>query len=133
MLSLFPQLLDFQFFGPLFLRLILGAIFIVHGYPKLFKNFGGTAKFFESLGIKPGKLWALVVGLTEFVGGIFLIAGFLVQLVALAAVIDMAVAIWKVKWSHGFKDGYEFELTLLVIALSLLVLGSGAYAIDLPL
>lgn len=133
MLSIFPQLLDFQFFGPLFLRLILGVVFVVHGYPKLFKSFGSTANFFESIGVRPGKFWALVVGLTEFVGGIFLVAGFLVQLVALAAVIDMAVAIWKVKWKQGLVNGYEFELTLLIIALSLLVLGPGAFAIDLPL
>ncbi len=133
MLSIFPQLLDLQFFGPLFLRLILGAIFIVHGYPKLFKNFAGTVQFFESIGIRPAKFWVVAVGLTEFVGGIFLIAGFLVQLVALAAIVDMAVAIWKVGRKRGFVGGYEFELSLLVIALSLLVLGPGAYAIDFPL
>ena len=133
MLSLFPQLLDFQFFGPLLLRIVLGVIFIVHGYPKLFKSFGATTQFFESIGIKPAKFWVLVVGLTEFLGGIFLVAGFLVQAVAILATINMFVAIWKVKRKQGFYGGYEFELTLLVIALSLLILGPGAYAIDLPL
>ena len=133
MLSVFPQLFDYQQIGPFLLRLVLAVVFIAHGYPKLFGGFAGIANFFESIGIKPGKFWALIVGVTEFGGGILLILGIFVQPVALLLAIDMIVAIWKVKWKEGFKSGYEFELVLLVIALSLLVLGPGAFSIDLPL
>ena len=92
-----------------------------------------TAGFFSSIGIRPAKFWAIVVGLTEFVGGIFLIAGFLVQPVALAFAISMLVAIWKVKFHKGFSGGWEFDFALLIMALALLFLGPGAYSLDLPL
>ncbi len=133
MLNLFPGFLDYGFFAPLLLRLIVGLIFVAHGYPKLFGGFSQTAGFFESVGIKPAKFWVFVVGVVEFFGGIALIVGFATQLAALLIAIDMLVAIWKVKAKQGFVGGYEFDLTLLVAALSLVLTGAGAYAIDLPL
>ena len=134
MLNIFPDLLNYSFFAPLILRVILGLVFVVHGYPKLFGGkFGETAGFFESVGIRPAKFWAFIVGVVEFFGGIALILGFATQLVALLLAINMLVAIWKVKFRGGFANGYEFDLVLLIIALSLMLTGAGAYAIDLPL
>lgn len=133
MLNFFPELLNYSFFAPLLLRVILGLIFAVHGYPKLFGGFSQTAGFFESVGIRPAKFWVFVVGVVEFFGGIALILGFATQIVALLIAIDMLVAIWKVKFKMGFVNGYEFDLLLLIVALSLMLTGAGAYAIDLPL
>lgn len=131
-INMFPSLLDYGMFGALFLRVGLAVVFIVHGYPKLFKNFDETAQWFSSIGIVPGKFWASVVGIVEFFGGIFLLIGMFVQPVAMLLAINMIVAIVKVKFSKGFVGGYEFELMLLIMALALVVLGAGAYAIDLP-
>ncbi|MEK7560087.1 MAG: DoxX family protein [Patescibacteria group bacterium] len=135
MLSLFPQLLDFGLLGPLFLRIGLAAVFIAHGYPKLFKKEGflGAAQFFESINIKPGKFWVIFVGIVEFFGGILLFVGLFTQAVALLLAFDMLIAIWKVKRHKGLVNGYEFDLILLLSALALAVLGAGAYALDLPL
>lgn len=135
MLSLFPQLLDFEMLGPVFLRIGLAVIFVAHGYPKLFKkeNFLGTAQFFESINIKPGKFWVIVVGVVEFFGGILLIVGLFTQLVALLLAVDMLVAILKVNFKKGLVGGYEFELILLLSALALVVLGAGVFSLDLPL
>ncbi|MBV8222782.1 MAG: DoxX family membrane protein, partial [Candidatus Eremiobacteraeota bacterium] len=49
-------------------RVLLGIIFIGHGSQKLFGWFGGyglagTGGFFESVGLKPGLLFAFVAGL----------------------------------------------------------------------
>ena len=52
------------------LRIVLGVVFVAHGYPKLFKNFSGTAGWFDSIGFRPGKFWALVAGGVEFFGGL---------------------------------------------------------------
>lgn len=135
-LNIFPQLLDYSFYGPLFLRIGLAAVFIVRGYPKLFGGISGTAQFFESIGIKPGKFCAIVVGVVEFCGGILLLIGLFVQPVALLLAINMVVAIWKVKYQQGFSPpaggGWEFDLVLLLMALALLVLGAGAHSLDLP-
>ncbi len=135
MLSIFPQLLDFGMFGPLFLRIGLAVVFLVHGYPKIFKkeNFLGTAQFFESIKIKPGKFWVAVVGGVEFFGGILILVGLFTQVVALLLMINMVVAIWKVKWQKGFLNGYEFDLVLLLMAFALMVLGPGVFSLDLPL
>ena len=131
--SLFPGLLVYAGFAPLVLRLILGLVFIVHGYPKLFKSLNQTVGFFDSIGIRPAKFWVFVVGIVEFFGGIALILGFATQLVALLIAIDMLIAIVLVKFKQGFVNGYEYDLTLLVIAVSLVFLGAGFYAFDLPL
>lgn len=131
--NLFPTLLDYGFFAPLIIRVVLGLVFVVHGYPKLFGGFSQTAGFFESIGIKPAKFWVFVVGVVEFFGGIALILGFAVQLAAFLIAVDMLVAIWKVKFRQGFAGGYEFDLVLLAMAVSLLLTGAGAYAFDLPL
>ena len=133
MLNLFPALLDYSNFGPLILRLVLGLVFVGHGYPKLFGGFSQTVGFFESVGIKPGKFWVFVVGAVEFFGGIALVLGFATQLAALLIAINMVVAMAKVKFKIGFVNGYEFDLILLAAALSLTLTGAGAYAIDLPL
>ncbi|MBI2023298.1 DoxX family protein [Candidatus Giovannonibacteria bacterium] len=133
MLSIFPSLLDYQFFAPLILRLALAAVFLVHGYPKLFGGFSHAVHFFNSSGIKPAKFWVVVVGLAELLGGILLLAGFLVQPAAFILVANLLVAIWKVKFKAGFANGWEFDLVLIAMLLSLLILGPGAYSIDLPL
>lgn len=130
--SIFPQLFDFWFIVPFILRVFLGIVFIVHGYPKLFKNFAGTAAFFESIGLRPAKLWTAWIGILEFIGGIFLILGLFVQPVALLLMIDMFFAILLVGRKKGFVGGWEFELSLLLIALSLVIMGAGVFAIDYP-
>lgn len=125
----------YQDLAPLALRLALGAAFIVHGYPKLFKMFGGFAGWLDSISIKPGKFWALVVGVTEFFGGIALVLGLFTQLVGLLVAIDMVVAMAKVKWGKARfvemeRMGWELDLAYLAMAVALVLLGAGSYSID---
>lgn len=134
--SIFPGLFAYEQLAPLILRLAVGIIFIFHGYPKLFKNFSGTTQFFESVNIKPAKLFTAVVGLTEFFGGVALILGFFTQVAALLIATIMLVAmvyVKKIKFKKELVDGYELDLILFAAALALLFLGPGAFAIDLPL
>lgn len=116
----------------LILRVVLGALFIAHGYPKLFKNFSGVAGWFDSIGLKPGKFWALVVGGVEFFGGLLLILGVWVQLVGILLAVQMLVAMWKAKWGKvGLTDqgGWELDLIYLAVALALVLTGGGAYSL----
>ena len=122
MLSLFPDLFAFQNFAPLILRLVLGFIFIIHGYPKLFKD-----------NSDPGIFWAYLAGAVEFFGGIFLVLGLFTQLAAAALTLEILVSIVKMKFSKGFAGGHELDLTLLAMALALVLLGPGALSLDLPL
>jgi putative oxidoreductase len=124
--------------GLLVLRLVLGVIFIGHGAQKLFGSFGGpglkgTAGFFEQLGIKPPYLMAVLAGLAEVVGGILVILGFLTPLATLALIVVMIVAVLTVHLKNGFfvtNGGYEFNLALAGMALTLLIVGAGAYSLD---
>ena len=111
MLSIFPQFLDFQFYAPTILRFALGAIFLIHGYPKLFE---ARLQF---------------VGILEFVAGVLLVIGLFTQIAALVLAAELFIII---VW---FKRGqnWEFDFVLLVMALAILVLGPGAWAFDLPL
>lgn len=114
------------------LRVVLGVLLVAHGYPKLFKNFGQFSGWLDSMGLKPGKFWALVAGLVEFLGGLALILGFGVQIVGLLVAVEMLVAMWKVKWGKvGLTDqgGWELDLIYLVAGLALALMGGGVYSL----
>lgn len=113
----------------LVLRVVMGAILIAHGFPKL-KDLRGTGGSFAGMGFKPGMFWTTVVAILEFVGGIFLIVGFLTQVVGLLLAIQFIVIILKLKRRSGLVGGFEFDLLLAASALALATLGGGYYSLD---
>ena len=124
------------------LRLALGLILIPHGYRKLYETKSGPREIsagLRNIGIPAPLFFAYAIGIVEFYGGIALILGFLTRAVAFAAGVDMFVAIMKVKFKTGLMSrvmnggwvgGYELDLALLVIALVLVILGAGTFAVD---
>lgn len=125
-------------YGMILLRIVIGIIFMAHGSQKLFGMFGGgglsgTAMFLESLGISSGFFMAILVGSTEFFGGLALILGLLVRPAAFALFIAMLVAIFSVHINNGLfmsNNGYEYPLSLLVISLMILIDGAGRLSLD---
>ena len=115
------------------LRLILGIVFIMHGGQKLFV-FGpsGIAHYFGSLGVPAAGFMGPFVGAVEFFGGIAFVTGLLARLAGLAIFVDMMTAIALVPRKNGFFNpkGYEFVLTLGIVALSIAVAGAGAWSLD---
>jgi putative oxidoreductase len=79
----------------------------------------------------PGWMAYLLAG-TEFFGGILIIAGLLTRFVAVAMLIDMSVAIWKIHWHNGLKGqgGFEFPMAVAAIAFALIFFGAGPIAFD---
>jgi putative oxidoreductase len=116
--------------GLLALRLVLGVIMIAHGYPKVFGGLSEHVHHVSNLGL-PGWLAYLSAG-AEFFGGILVIAGLFTRCAALAILINMAVAIWKVHWKNGLlgQGGYQFPLSLTAIAFALILFGGGPIALD---
>lgn len=114
----------------LVLRLVLGAVMIVHGYPKVFGGLQHHVHMVSNLGL-PGWL-GYISAFAEFGGGILLVIGFCTRCAALAVLIDIAVAIWKVHWKNGFaaQGGYEFTLSLAAIAFALIFFGAGPISLD---
>lgn len=123
-------LLIFNDWAILLLRITLGLIFLVHGWPKI-KDLKTNGQNFEMMGFKPGALWGTIVALAEFFGGLLLIAGLLTSAAALVLAIQMTVAtIWKMRRGQKLAGGFEFDLLLLVSLLVLATQGSGLYALD---
>lgn len=114
----------------LVLRLVLGAVMIAHGYPKVFGGLSHHVQVVNGLGL-PGWL-AYFSAAADFLGGIALVLGFFTRIASLAILIDLAVAIGKVHWKNGFTGdrGYEFPLALAAIAFALIFLGPGPIALD---
>jgi len=119
--------------GTTLLRLIVGATFIAHGWMKLF-TFGvaGTAGFLTNLGVPGAGVMAPILIATELGGGILLVLGLLTRYVSVPLLFTMVVAIATVHLQHGFflPQGYEFALLLGVGLVTLVLQGSGAFALD---
>ncbi|MEH7097278.1 DoxX family protein [Neobacillus vireti] len=124
--------------GLLIIRLVIGVLFIGHGAQKLFGWFGGyglkgTGGWFESIGMKPGAMMALFAGLSELIGGILFTLGLLTPLAAILIAGTMLMAIIKVHGANGLwatSNGYEYNLTLLAVAIGIALIGPGQYALD---
>ncbi len=116
------------------LRVIVGVVFVVHGYEKLFQTgIPGVSGFFAQIGAPLPQLTAPLVSVLEFGGGIALILGLFTPVVAALLAADMLGAALLVHLPNGFSaanGGYEYVLTLLGASLALALTGPGAYALD---
>lgn len=114
-------------FSPLPLRIIAGIAFILHGLPKL-SGIDKTSGFFGSIGLPPEL--ALPIALLEIIGGFALIVGIVTRIASILFIIEMIGAILAAKISKGFVGGYELELLLMFISISLLISGPGRISIE---
>lgn len=112
----------------LVLRVVLGVIFIIHGYDKLFGDSGIAefSGFLTSLGVVAPMFFAWVVSLVEFLGGIAVLLGIMTRPAALLLAINMLVAFYLTKGSLPKGD---LDFALFGIALALAMSGSGKYSI----
>ena len=114
-------------FAPLPLRIVAGIGFMMHGLPKLF-DIPGTQTSFINMGVTTDL--AIIIGLLEFIGGLVILIGLLTRIAAGLLSIEMIGAILHVKLSKGFIGGYEFELLLISICSTLVILGPGKISIE---
>lgn len=120
----------YQSLSLLLLRLVLGTIFIAHGYQKL-KDLKGITKFVSSLKFPLPALFAFLLAFTEFFGGIFILFGFLTFIFSFLLIIAMSVAmIYHLRKKDKLVGGYELALVLLASLVVLFVFGAGIYSID---
>lgn len=114
-------------YGLLPIRIIAGLTFIAHGLPKFFDVSGGYG-FFESVNLPPELF--LPIALLEVGGGLAILLGILTRIASALLIIEMLGAILMVKLPKGFIGGYEFELLLISICVSLVILGPGKISIE---
>lgn len=121
---------SFQPLGLLVLRVAVGLIFLVHGYPKLTRSATAIEGMFVQHGL-PAQL-VYVAGVLETFGGILLIFGLFTRPAALLLAIEMGVAMVKVHGGHGIMalHEYEFPLALGAACLALATVGAGLLSGD---
>ena len=112
------------------LRIATGAVFLDHGYQKMFKmGIGGVTGFFGQIGVPLPNVMATLITLLEVFGAIAIIVGFLTRPLALVFVLDMLGAILLVQLKNGFSK-FELEFLLLGASVALFLAGAGRYSVD---
>lgn len=111
--------MDLQRRGIQLLRIWLGITMLAHGLAKV-TALSDTTAFFNSVGLP--SLMVYLVAAIEVIGGAFMIIGLLIPLVALGFVAVLVGAIFTLKLSAGFLNGYEYELFLAVASLAILLM-----------
>lgn len=121
--------------GLLLLRVVAGLTMAAHGYQKFFSGgrIAGTARWFDSMGMRPGRLHALAAASTEVGSGVLLALGLLTPLAGAAFVALMLVAAYTVHRPNGFfsvRSGWEYNLILALIGATLGFTGPGRFSLD---
>jgi putative oxidoreductase len=129
-----PTLDEFNI-GLLILRIVIGPVFAYHGYAKITKGgkLAGTARWFDSMGMRPGHVHARAAAFGELATGACLTFGFLTSFAGMGLVGLMSVAYWTVHRGKGLLitgGGYEYVLVLGGIGVGLATLGAGEYSLD---
>ena len=120
----------------LVLRLVVGGTMIAHGWNHAFGGkLPGTARWFESIGIRPGRVHALSATVTELAAGALLVLGLLTPLAAAAVVGTMVVALVANHAKNGFfvfrpGEGYEYVLMITLVSCAIGALGAGGWSVD---
>lgn len=116
----------------LILRIACALPMLYHGSAILFGVFGGPGpQAFASYMHMPAVVGYLV-GLGQLAGGVAILIGALLRVGAVCVIIIMLGAIFLVHLPHGFdigKGGFEYALTVLLIALALLLTGPGNFSL----
>lgn len=124
--------------GLILVRLVVGPLMALHGAQKLFGWLGGygldgTGGFFEQLGFRPGRLFALAAGAGELTSGVLVALGFLGPLGPALMVSVMLVAMVTAHAGKGLfaaTNGLELPLLYAAAASTLVLVGPGAWSLD---
>ncbi len=129
---------DQVYFGLLVLRVAVGATMIAHGYNHIYRGgkIAGTARWFESLGMRPGIVHAWLASITELAAGTGLIAGLLTPLAA-GAIAGVLLVAWITNHRNaGFfvfrrpTEGWEYVMNLTAASLAIACAGPGRWSLD---
>jgi putative oxidoreductase len=124
--------------APMIVRVVQGSLMAGHGAQKLFGSFGGpglegTSGFMEMLGMRPGRPWAYLAGLSEFGGGMLTALGLFNPLGPLGVIGSMSMATRKAHWDKPIwvtEGGAELPVLNIAISTALMIREPDRYSLD---
>jgi len=130
-LNVFPSLLTYSILSPLILRVVLGFVALDLGYLKLGKEHASWKELFETIHFRPAHFFVKLLAWVEILGGLMLIVGAYTQVVAIVfSIAFFCESVVEYREESLEKRNFPFYILLLTIALSLIFLGAGAFALD---
>lgn len=93
-----------QPFGWLAFRIVIGGWLAIEGWHKI-QNPMGMAGFVEMIGFWPGWFFSPLLAVTNYFGGLFILAGFLTRPAALANAVMLLVTYWF-HVTHPYGDAF---------------------------
>ena len=127
-----PWLLQFIDAALLFMRLLVGLVFITSGW----SHVTDPVTRGKSIGLSPGL--TRLIGIAELAGGLGVALGVLTQIAALGLILIMLGAIQKkiFVWKTGFwgkaSDGWHYDLLFIAMCLVTATTGGGRLALLHP-
>jgi putative oxidoreductase len=132
-----------QHLGLLILRVGLGAVFVAHGLQKLFGWWGGEGltgfkNALSDAGYQHADVLTYCAAGGEIAAGVLLILGLFTPLAAAGALAYLTNSLLAgVSAEHGHRsfpyflpNGHEYEITLIVLAAAVILVGPGRYGFD---
>jgi putative oxidoreductase len=132
--------------APVLVRIVVGYGFLQHGLAKILRGPDVFATTLQGLGTPWPHVMAWLTILIELLGGLAVLSGSFVTVVSLPLAVVLIVAILTVHLPYGFSSvklmavtsagarfgppGYETNLLYLACLASLVLGGSGPWAID---
>jgi putative oxidoreductase len=136
----------FERYAALPVRLIVGYGFMAHGYAKIVHGPEHFTSILHAIGVPAPELMGWATILVELAGGFAVLAGAFVPLVSVAMAVILLVATFTVHLAYGFSSiklqavtaagaqfgppGYEVDLLYLACLATLVLGGSGPFAVD---
>jgi uncharacterized membrane protein YphA (DoxX/SURF4 family) len=132
MLNVFPELLVYQLLAPTLLRMAVVLVFAYLAYRHFEHREDISKTRFPVVGQGMWIVWLTII--IEVATAAALFFGYYTQVAAiLGAIGAIKHIVWRGKFPNFFWLTRSAAFLLLVICLSLLLTGAGAFAFDLPL
>ena len=122
----------------LIIRLGIGFLFILHGYPKMMggiEKWAGLGSYgMGSLGIHFFPVfWGFMAAFSEFVGGIMVLLGLYIRYFSVLLIITMLVATCSHLVGGDGIMGASHAIESAVVFTCLFILGPGKYSVNINL